>query len=253
MSGKLDGKVVVVTGAGSGMGRAMAELFAEEGASVIVSDIVAERVDEVVATINDAGGAATGVVANVAEEADVDQMIDTAVETYGTLDILVNNAGIMDRMTPVAELTNELWERVLSVNLTGAFLASRKALSIMLKKEAGVILNIASVGGLHGGRAGAAYTASKHGLVGLTKNIAYMYATSGIRCNAICPGGVETNIGIGGEPNQFGYERMGLGAATMPRAAKPREIATLALALVSDDGSFVNGATVVADAGWTAY
>jgi NAD(P)-dependent dehydrogenase (short-subunit alcohol dehydrogenase family) len=109
------------------------------------------------------------------------------------------------------------------------------------------------VGGIQGARAGAAYTAAKHGLIGLTKNIAYMYAVKGIRCNAIAPGGVKTNIGEGMHPNAFGYERMMTGTATMPRLAEPEEIAAVALFLACEDGSFVNGEVLVADGGWTAY
>ncbi|GIV76030.1 glucose 1-dehydrogenase [Litorilinea aerophila] len=250
---KLDNRVAIVTGAGSGIGRAMATLFAAEGARVVVADIVAERVDETVAAIRTAGGEATGFVGDVSSPEDVARMIDLASETYGRLDILCNNAGIMDRMAPAADVPLDLWERVLRINLTGPFLACRKAIPLMRAQGGGVILNTASVAGLHGGRAGAAYTASKHGVIGLTRNIAYMYATEGIRCNAICPGGTETAIGLGGEPNEFGLNRMQLGAASMPRTGKPEEIARVALHLVSDDSSFVNGAVVVVDGGWSAY
>lgn len=252
-SEKLTGKVAVITGAGSGIGRAMATLFASEGAKVVVADIVEERVNEVVAAINEAGGSATGVVVNVASQEDVSRMIERATEHFGRLDILCNNAGIMDRMAPVHEVSDELWERVLSVNLTGPFLACREAIPIMREQGSGVILNTSSLAGVNGSRAGAAYTASKHGVVGLTKNIAFMYAAEGIRCNALCPGAVETAIGIGGAPSEFGYGRMQLGLGTNPRAAKPEELARIALALVSDDGSFVNGAALVVDGGWSAY
>jgi NAD(P)-dependent dehydrogenase (short-subunit alcohol dehydrogenase family) len=250
---RLAGKVVIVTGAGSGIGQAMATRFAREGAKVVVADVVPERVTETVDAITQAGGVATGMVVNVASEEDVNRMIDGAVETYGRLDILCNNAGIMDRMMPAHEVSDELWQRVLSINLTGPFMACRKAIPIMREQGGGVILNTSSLSGLFGARAGAAYTASKHGLVGLTKNIAYMYATEGIRCNAICPGGVETAIGVGGQPSEFGMGRMQLGFGANPRVGKPEEIANVALTLVSDEGSFVNGATLVIDGGWSAY
>lgn len=124
----------------------------------------------------------------------------------------------------------------------------------MLDQGSGVILNTSSLAGLHGGRAGAAYTASKHGLVGLTKNTAWTYADQGIRCNAICPGAVDTAIGIGGdEPSELGFARMCLGSKTIPRAGTSEELASVALMLVSDDGSFVNGAILAVDGGWTAY
>lgn len=251
---KLKDKVAVVTGAGSGMGRAIALLFAKEGAKVIVTDINEENVNSVADDIKEAGGEAIPVVSNVAVEEDVDKMIDTAVETYGTLDILVNNAGIMDNFVPASELTNELWDKVLAINTTGPMWAIRKALPTFLEKKSGIIINNASVGGLFGSRAGAAYTASKHALIGLTKNVGFQYALEGIRCNAIAPGGVETNIGTTMDnPSKFGSERAMSGTQNNPRNGKSEEIATIALFLASDDSSFVNGQVITADGGWTAY
>ncbi|MBD2868740.1 SDR family oxidoreductase [Paenibacillus arenilitoris] len=251
---RLSGKVAVVTGAASGMGKAIAELFAAEGAKVVVSDLREETAQAVVAGIEEKGGAAIAVAANVANEEDVQRLIDTAVERYGTLDILVNNAGIMDNFVPAADLTNELWERVFAVNATGPMRTTRKALPIFTEKKSGVIVNIASAGGLNGSRAGAAYTASKHAVVGFTKNVGFQYANLGIRCNAIAPGGVSTNISTSiNAPNPFGMERAMAGMGINPRAGEPEEIAKVALFLASDDASFVNGAVVTADAGWTAY
>jgi len=236
------------------MGRAIAELYAAEGARVIAADINAKSLEEVVGAIVAKGGKVTPVVANMAVEADVEAMIDTAIKTYGSLDILVNNAGIMDNMAPVGELTNAMWERVMAVNLTGPMQATRRAVQHMLAGQGGVIVNIASLGGVNGARAGAAYTASKHALVGLTKNTAFMYAQQGIRCNAICPGGVETNIASSmGGISEMGMARQGTGMATMPRAGKPAEIAAVALFLASDESSFVNGVALAADAGWASY
>jgi len=249
---RLKGKVAVITGAGSGMGREMAKLFAAEGAKVVAADIVPTGIEQVVGEIRSAGGTATAVVANVAVQDDVDAMIDTAVKEYGRLDILVNNAGIMDRATPVADVSNDLWNRVMAVNLNGPFYACRKAVPIMLGQGGGSIVNIASVAGVRGGAAGTAYTASKHAVLGLTKNIAGFYAKEGIRCNAICPGGVATAIGLGGEPHPGGIGALMKVAETSPRTAQPVEIATVALFLASDEASFVNGATVVADGGWVA-
>ena len=250
---QLENKVVVITGAGSGMGKAMALLFAKEGAKVIVSDLKPERVNAVVKEIHQAGGEASGATTDVSKESDVKEMIDTAVKSYGGIDILVNNAGVMDDFTPAADVTNELWRRVMGVNVDGVMFACRLAIPIMMQKGSGVIVNVSSIGGLYGSRAGAAYTASKHAVMGLTKNIGYMYGTKGIRCNAIAPGGVQTAIMENAHPNAFGYERMSAGAANNLRVAQPEEIAELALFLVSDKSSFVNGATVVADGGWTAY
>lgn len=174
---KLQGKSAVITGAASGMGKEMAILFAQEGAKVVAADVNASAIDAVVQEIRASGGLAVGVVANVTKEADVANMIDTAVEQFGSLDVLVNNAGIMDNFVAAANLTDELWNRVLDINLTGPMRAIRKALPIMTKQGKGVIINTASVGGLFGSRAGAAYTAAytaaKHGIVGLTKNVGF--------------------------------------------------------------------------------
>jgi NAD(P)-dependent dehydrogenase (short-subunit alcohol dehydrogenase family) len=251
---KLQNKVALVTGAGSGMGKAIATLFAAEGAKVVVSDINLETLNKVTTEIAAKGGIATAVMANVAKEQDIQNMINIAVNTYGTLDILVNNAGIMDNFVPAAEVTDELWEKVFAVNTTGPMRATRKALSIFIKKGSGIIINIASAGGLLGSRAGAAYTSSKHAVIGLTKNVGFQYAKLGIRCNAIAPGAVNTNIGTTiYDPNKFGMERAMAGINLNPRVGEPEEIARIALFLACDDSSFINGAIITADAGWTAY
>lgn len=251
---KLKDKVAIVTGAGSGMGRAIAILYAEEGAKVVAADLNEETANEVAKEIRSKGGEAKAVVANVAKEEDIQGMIDFTVKEYGTLDVLVNNAGIMDDFTPVGEVTNDLWERVIAVNTTGPMWAMRQALPIFLEKKSGVIINNASVGGLYGSRSGAAYTASKHAIIGLTKNVGFQYANEGIRCNAIATGGVETNIGTSmSEPSKFGMERVMSGADNNPRSGQPEEVAKIALFLASSDSSFVNGITITADAGWTAY
>ncbi len=251
---KLQNKVAIVTGAGSGMGEAIALLYAQEGAKVVVADINASAVDRVVAQIKDNGGTAAGVVVNVSKKEDIEAMIQTAVSSFGSLDILVNNAGIMDNFTPVGDVTDELWDRVLSINLTGPLMASRAAIHIMKDQPSGgVIINNASVGGLFGTRGGAAYVASKHGLIGLTKNIAATYGREGgnIRCNAIAPGGVNTNIQTTiTEPHPLGMAALtDVGSG---KIADPVEIARVALFLGSDDSSFVNGDVIKADGGWTA-
>jgi NAD(P)-dependent dehydrogenase (short-subunit alcohol dehydrogenase family) len=251
---KLKNKVAVVTGAGSGMGKAITILFAKEGAKVIAADMNQETLNKVVAEITANGGTSKPVSANVTKEQDIQNMIDAAVNTFGSLDILVNNAGIMDNFVPVADVTDELWEKVFAVNVTGPMRATRKALPIFIKKGSGVIINIASAGGLFGSRAGAAYTASKHAVIGLTKNVGFEYAKLGIRCNAIAPGAVNTNIGNTlFNPNKFGMERAMAGINLNPRVGEPEEIAKVALFLACDDSSLINGTIITADAGWTAY
>lgn len=251
---KLKEKVAIVTGAASGMGKAIAELYAKEGAKVVVSDFNFEGAKEVAEAINKNGGTAIANRANVAELADLENLFAETKEAFGKLDILVNNAGIMDGMEPVGEISDEKWDRVFAVNTTGVMRAMRIATNIFLEQGHGVIVNNISAGGLRGARAGAAYTASKHAVTGLTKNTAYMYAHSGIRCNGIAPGGVETNIGASmSNVSEFGYGRQSTGNGTMPRVGKSDEVAQLALFLGSSDSSFVNGQVIAADAGWTAY
>jgi len=251
---RLQGKVAVVTGAGSGMGKAVSIVYAKEGAKVVVADIDLDTANATAAEIAANGGVAMAMAANVVKEEDVQNMIDTAVKTYGTVDILVNNAGIMDNFAPAAEVTDALWEKVFAINTTGVMRGIRKVLPIFLAKGSGIIVNIASLGGLYGSRAGVAYTASKHAVIGLTKNVGFQYAKSGIRCNAIAPGAVQTNIGSTiVAPDRFGMERSMAGINLNPRTGGAEEIANIALFLASDESSFVNGAVITADAGWSAY
>jgi NAD(P)-dependent dehydrogenase (short-subunit alcohol dehydrogenase family) len=251
---RLQDKIAIVTGAASGMGKAIAILYAKEGAKVVVSDLNLDGANATVDEITIQGGKAFAIKTNVAVEADINLLIDTTVGTYGTVDILVNNAGIMDNFEPAGDITNNSWERIFAINTTSVMYSTRKVLPIFLEKNKGVIVNIASAGGLYGARAGGAYTASKHAVVGFTKNTGFMYALKGIRCNAIAPGGVETNIGSSmTNINAFGASRQQLGMAINPRVGKAEEIAEVALFLASDESSFVNGQVISADSGWSAY
>ena len=253
---KLENKVSIVTGAGAGMGKAIASLFAVEGSKVIATDISQQRLDELKKIINESGGEVTTLVANMAKDEDIESMIKLATDTYGTLDILVNNAGIMDNFQPVGELENEMWEKVMKINVEGPFKAMRSAVKIFLANGKGTIINICSIGGLKGGVAGAAYTASKHALVGLTKSTGYMYSKSGIRCNGIAPGAVNTSIGETIDMTKITplvNDRIMTGMALNPRTGEPLEIANVALFLASDEASFINGHILVADGGWSVY
>lgn len=251
--GKLDKKIAVVTGAASGMGKSISKLFAKEGAQVILADLDMNDINHVLQELKSDEIHATGFVCDVSHEENVTNLMQFVEKKFGGIDILVNNAGVMDDFTPADQVSNELWNRIIGINLNGPFYTCRLALSLMVKQGKGNIINISSIGGLFGSRAGAAYTTSKHGLIGLTKNIGFMYAQKGIRCNAIAPGGVNTNIGKNMKPDPFGYEKCISGAAGMPRMGEADEIAKTALFLASDESSFINGTVLTADGGWTAY
>ena len=252
---RLADKVAVITGAAAGMGLAIATRFAAEGASIIAGDWNAERLDAAVRTIQASGGRIAAAHGNIADREAAEALVDFAISTHGRLDVLCNNAGVMDYMQGVGELDDEIWRRVLGVNLDGPMFTSRRAVQQMRRQGTGSIINIASIGGLQGGAAGAAYTVSKHALIGLTRNTAWMYAQEGIRCNAICPGATATNISETMPPDRldpFGAARAGEFAALIPATLEPRDIADLALFLASDEARFINGAVITADAGWTA-
>lgn len=252
---QLQGKVAVITGAASGMGLAMATRFAAEGASVVAGDWNGERLNAAVAKIQESGGKIVGSQGNIADQATAEGLIDLAITTYGRLDVLCNNAGVMDYMQGVGELSDDIWRRVLGINLDGPMFTSRKAVQYMLAHGGGSIVNTASTAAIHGGAAGAAYTASKHALVGLTRNTAWMYATRGIRCNAICPGATKTNIGETMPPERMdpaGSQRAQAFAALAPAYLDPEDIAAIALFLASDESRHINGAIIPADGGWAA-
>ena len=252
---RLDGKVAVITGAGSGMGRAMANLFATEGAKIVAAEWNQTTLDEVVAEVKAAGGEITGVQGDVSKQEDCKKIIDAATSAYGKLDVLCNNAGVMDNFAAVGDFSDDVLERVFSINVYGPLYLSRLAVPIMLEQGAGSIIVTASVAGIKGGAAGVVYTASKHAIVGATKSIAWQYAQKGIRCNAIAAGGVETNIMASVDPSKIdpgGAERCQFGASIIPAMLKAKDIADLALFLASDESTMINGAIIPADAGWSA-
>lgn len=243
---------VIVTGAGAGIGRAAALAFAAEGARVLVADLDAERATAVVEEIERAGGKAVAVTGDLSEQAVVDEVTATAVERFGGVDVLVNNAGIMDRMSALADVSDDEWERVIRVNLTAPFLLTRAVLPRMLAAGRGAIVSTASEAGLRGSAAGAAYTASKHGVVGLTKSLAVMYRGKGIRANAIAPGGTNTSIVVDVESSAHGPVTLGPHFVNLGRLAEPQEQAAAILFLASDAASNINGVILPVDDGWSA-
>ena len=252
---KLNGKVAVITGGGSGMGRETAILFAKEGAKVVIGDWNEKTLEETVSMIRSARGEVTGLKGNVAVQSDAEALVDAAVKAYGRVDILVNNAGVMDLNQGAGEVNNETWERVMGVNVNGPLYLTRRAVPVMAKNGGGAIVNIASVAGMSGAAAGVAYTTSKHALIGMTRNTAWRYLKDGIRCNAIAAGAVETNIVASIDPTKMdskGTERAQVYYSLIPAQLKPIDIANLVLFLASDEARYINGTVVPADGGWLA-
>ncbi|WP_329332184.1 glucose 1-dehydrogenase [Streptomyces sp. NBC_00663] len=252
MATGLDGRSVIVTGASSGIGRAAALAFAAEGAKVLVADLNADGAEKVVSEIGEAGGTAVAVTGDLSEQAVVDRVTATAVERFGGVDVLVNNAGIMDRMSALADVSDAEWERVLRVNLTAPFLLTRAVLPHMLEAGGGAIVSTASEAGLRGSAAGAAYTASKHGIVGLTKNLAVMYRNQGIRANAIAPGGTATGMIPDIDGKAHGPQALGPYFGNVGRVSEPEEQAAAIVFLASDAASNINGVVLAVDNGWSA-
>ncbi|MEE2834733.1 MAG: glucose 1-dehydrogenase [Myxococcota bacterium] len=249
----LDGQVAVITGAASGMGRAMARRFAAEGARLVLADLQTEKLEKVAGELAEAGHEVAYEVVDVSEAADVERLIGRAQSDFGGVDTLCNNAGILDNLTPLHDTDEALWDRLLGVNAKGPFLASRLAVKLMMDQGGGSIINTASAAGNHGGRGGAAYTASKHAVVGLTKSIAWFYGPHNIRCNAICPGAIMTAMASSFTPHTEGFERYSKHFPTVPPFGKARDIADVAVFLASDEARYVNGAVIPVDGGWVAY
>lgn len=252
MAGRVAGKVALITGGGSGIGRATAQIFAREGAKVVVADIVAAGGEETVRLIKAAGGEAVFVKADVAQTTDVEAMVKKAVDTYGRLDCAFNNAGIEGVIRPTAEYGEEQWDRVLAVNLKGVWLCMKYEILQMLKQGGGAIVNTASVAGLVGLPGLSAYVAAKHGVNGLTRTAALEYAKSGIRVNAVCPGAIRTAMFERGVRDNPGLEEQIVAMEPVGRMAAPEEVGEAVVWLCSDAASFVTGLPMAVDGGWVA-
>jgi NAD(P)-dependent dehydrogenase (short-subunit alcohol dehydrogenase family) len=254
MPGTLDGKVALVTGGASGIGRATALTFAREGAKLIIADMNEEGGQQTVHMITESGGEATFVQVDVAQATEVEAMMSKAVETYGRLDCAHNNAGIAGRIrAPLHECPEDVWDHVLNINLKGVWLCMKYEIMQMLQQGRGTIVNTASIMGLVGSWSGtAAYNASKHGVVGLTKTAALEYATSGIRVNAVCPGYIRTPLIEEALTTRPEMEAQIVSRHPGGRMGRPEEIAEAVVWLCSDAASFVTGHTMTVDGGYVA-
>jgi NAD(P)-dependent dehydrogenase (short-subunit alcohol dehydrogenase family) len=253
LMGRLEGKSVIITGAGSGIGRAASLLFTKEGARLIAvdrTDGVKQTVDEV----RKAGGTAEAVMADAGSEKDVITFIERAVSAYGRLDAIWANAGVSGGLVPLAEQTVEHWQEVLRVNLIGPFLAIKYSMPHMIKQKYGSIVCTASVAGLKAGASGHPYGASKAGVISLVQTTAYSLSGTGVRINAVCPGLIETGMTkpIFDNARQRGTDHKIGQLNPLKRAGQPHELAAMGLFLASDDASYVNGQAIPVDGGLTA-
>lgn len=240
------GKTVVVTGAGSGIGKATALRVAKEGGKVIAADISRERLDELVAENPGLGFAV--VAGDITDQAVVDQVVATA---EGRIDALANVAGIMDKFEPIHEIEDATWERVMNVNVNSVLKLSRAVVPLMLDAGQGTVVNVASEAGLRGSAAGVAYTASKHAVIGMTKNSAVMYGKKGLRFNAVAPGAVQTNIEAPMN-SEFAQQVIPPLMGIVPGMATASQLAASITFLLSDDSTNINGVVLASDTGWSA-
>ena len=244
-----EGRVALVTGAASGIGRATVIRMAAEGAKVLACDVVEQGLEETKAA---AGGGIETMPVDVTRAEDVERVVGRTLEAFGRIDVLANVAGIIDNFLAVHEMDDATWEKVMAVNVDGPMRLCRAVLPHLMEQGSGAIVNVCSQASIRGGTAGFAYTTSKHALLGQTRSIAWLYANDGIRCNAVLPGGVETNIASTlTAPSNWTLERIGP-VIGMTKVAPADHIATVISWLACDEAANVNGAVVTSDGGWSA-
>ena len=250
---RFEGKIALVTGGGTGIGRATAIRFAQEGAKVVVCDVNGETGQETINQITSAGGNATFQQCDVSKSADVEKLVQYTIDTHGQIDALFNNAGI-DLMASMLETTEEQFDRLMSINLKGVFLVAQAVAKQMVPKGSGAIINTSSICGLVAMPFAGAYVIAKHGVLGMTQTMALELRDTGIRVNAVCPGYIQTPMidrALGFYEN-MGFPTADIVAQMQGRMGNPEEVAGVVAFLASDDASLVNGAAYTVDGGYTA-
>lgn len=242
--GKLDNRVALIYGGTSGLGEATAKLFAKEGAKVAVSGRSAERGNEIVDQIKEAGGEAVFVKADLMDTEQIKQSVQDTLDAFGTIDILYNGAGILDEYVGIIETEEEEFDNVVALNIKAPFIATKEVMPIFVEKGKGVVINLGSQGSKNAGVGGTSYVTSKHAMVGFNKQLAYDYGPKGVKSNLLAPGFIDT-------PMTDGVEEERLNDIPDQRAGKPGEVAQLALFLASDDSNYMNGTEVYMDGGWS--
>jgi NAD(P)-dependent dehydrogenase (short-subunit alcohol dehydrogenase family) len=245
---RFDGKVVIVTGAGSGIGRAIARQVHSEGAHVVAIDVAPDGVQALAVELD--SGRLSPVELDIRDRERTDAVVDDVVAKSGGVDVLFNNAGVSDQFTPAGDTSDELWDSVVGVNLIGPFRLARRVLPSMIARGGGAIVNTGSVASIVGGAGGAAYTVSKHGILGLTRSLAIDYGSKGVRVNAVLPGAIRTGLTSSEDAVVEGADDA-IAATPAGRWAEPEEVARIAVFLASDDASFIYGSAYTVDGGWS--
>jgi NAD(P)-dependent dehydrogenase (short-subunit alcohol dehydrogenase family) len=254
---RLQGKVALITGSGRGQGRTAAILFAKEGAVIVVNDVNVKCGQETVEMIKDVGSEAIFVEADISKTADVQKMIDAATNSFGKLDVLYNNAGVFwphKGDVPVTELDEDIWDKVLSINLKGVYLCCKYGIRELIRNQGGSVINMASIAGIIGADTAQAYVAAKGGVISLTRSLAVQYAPHHVRANVICPGAMDTPMldDVLRDPTYWYTKEQITEFYPLGKIGAPEDVAYLAVYLASEESSFVTGSVFVVDGGYTA-